>query len=309
MMYLKVSPYFLKELDKELPVNIFYFNPFSKTKGLALSKGEIPQPERIQEILQMSEKGFFIEVREADLDSLKTIGLDSSKILMEGTQILTLRDEELKAKESLKSRAPVNYLELFRGSCMRDNFEAVIKVTTEDLASFSTEVSVYQTQMKKFLLKALARKSYLVNGCSFLYFLLKKLKKEDELEILEILSAYFLKDIGISQISFDNRFNEADDLYRKHPMLSIYFMSKFGFEPSKELKRYILEHHEQINGMGFPREKNQDQIHPNSLLIALADHVFYSNHQNKQRRITKIIETLDTNVFLEDHIAIAKSFI
>jgi hypothetical protein len=309
MLYLKISPLFLKKLERDLPFNIFYFNPFSNTKGLAFAKGEVPAKERIEEILQMNEKGFFIEIREADLNSLKGAGLDATEILIEGSQVLSLRDEELKAKDNIKNRAPTNYLELFKGSSMRDNFDPVIKVTKEDLASFSTEVSVYQTQLKKFLLKALTRQSYLVNGCSFLYFLLKKLKKEDELEILEVMTAYFLKDIGISQISFNNRFNEADDLYRKHPMLSIYFMIKFGFEPSKELKRYILEPHERINGTGFPREKAKDQIHPNSLLISLVDHVFYLNHQNKQKRIPKILEALDNNVFLDDHIAIAKSFI
>ena len=309
MLYLKIVPDFLLNLDKILSFNVFYFNPFTGQKGIVLGKGDHLGEERRLIVKEMIDKGFHIEVREADLDKIRALELDILQVLLDGERLLAMRKNEIEARELHLQNERPNFLEIFKGCILRDNFGPIIDLVKLEIATYSSEVSPYQTQLKSFLLKALARPTYMTNGASFLFLLLKKLKVVDELEILEVLTAFFLKDIGISQIAFNERLKELSEPFQKHPMFSIYYLTKFGFDPSVQVKRYILEHQEFADGSGYPRQKNQNQLHANSLLIGMVDHIFYSNHQNKQKRLPKIIEGLDENLYLSEHIGIAKSFI
>jgi HD-GYP domain-containing protein (c-di-GMP phosphodiesterase class II) len=309
MLYLKVIPQFLLTIDKSLSFNVFYFNPFTRLKGIALAKGDLLDKDRLLKVREMVDKGYHLEVREEDLDKITDQGINLSQILVNVEKVLTQRKSEIEAREMLSKKEKPNYLELFKGCVLRDNFDPILEIVKLEIATYSSETSYYQTQLKSFLIKALARQTYLTSGACFLFLLLKKLKRVDELEVLEVLTACFLKDIGISQIPFEVRFKEQDEHYQKHPMFSVYFLGKFGFEPSVQLKRYILEHQELSDGSGFPRQKNQNQLHTNSLLLGMVDFIFYSNHLNKQRRIPKIIEGLDENLYLSEHIGIAKSFL
>lgn len=309
MLYLKIVPQFLLNLDKILSFNIFYFNPFTGQKGIALAKGDLLNEERKLIVKEMIDKGYHIEVREADLNKIKTLDIELSQILIDGERVLAMWKGELEARELHSQKERPNFLELFKGCILRDNFGPIIDIVKLEIGTYSSEVSHYQTQLKSFLLKALSRPTYMTNGACFLFLLLKKLKVVDELEILEVMVAYFLKDIGISQIAFNERLKEQSEPFQKHPMFSIYYLTKFGFDPSVQLKRYILEHQELADGSGYPRQKNQNQLHANSLLIGMVDHIFYSNHQSKQKRIPKILEGLDENIYLSEHIGIAKSFL
>jgi response regulator RpfG family c-di-GMP phosphodiesterase len=113
-----------------------------------------------------------------------------------------------------------------------------------------------------------------ITRCAALAYSLAKLNKVDDPEILSsILLASLYKDIGLTQVIRSSVLADnslQDQMYFKHPILSIYVLSKSGVEFSTLTKRLILEHHEKENGEGFPREKKENAIHHLSYFIQVA---------------------------------------
>ena len=56
-------------------------------------------------------------------------------------------------------------------------------------------------------------------------------------------------------------------------MLSLYILSKLNVDFSKEIKRLILEQHEQYDGSGFPRNKKDNHIDFLSYIVNLSDQI------------------------------------
>ncbi|MBP1082298.1 MULTISPECIES: HD-GYP domain-containing protein [Bacillus] len=80
----------------------------------------------------------------------------------------------------------------------------------------------------------------------------------DRGDIVQIALAGYLSDCGISQLSHGDR--KVDALYKKHPALSCKMLENASVI-SQKAKVAILQHHELINGSGYPLSIKGDQIH------------------------------------------------
>ena len=136
-----------------------------------------------------------------------------------------------------------------------------------------------------------------VRVTSLAYMIAKQNKITDIPILADLLIASLIKDLGYGLIntSLFNNFKDLqkEDIYHKHPMLTIYVLSKCGYEFSKDLKRLILEQHEQTDGSGFPRQKKEDYIEYGSFIINLADQILMYSEGKINVRQTPLIKTIE----------------
>ena len=120
----------------------------------------------------------------------------------------------------------------------------------------------------------------------FSYFFAKRNGISDPEILADIIMASLFKDFGHAMLArellVDEKYMGEDSDYAKHPMMSIFLLSKVGGEFTKNLKRYILEHHEQADGSGFPREKRELQISMVSFIINLSEQIFHYSYSNRE---------------------------
>ena len=96
----------------------------------------------------------------------------------------------------------------------------------------------------------------------------------DEIRVLMI--AAFLHDIGkfkFPQSLIDKPVNELSDrelmLYKSHPQIGAALLRRFKF--TEPIPTIIMQHHERVNGSGFPNKIHGDRIHLFAKIIAVAD--------------------------------------
>lgn len=94
--------------------------------------------------------------------------------------------------------------------------------------------------------------------------------------IRTLIPAALLADIGLTIIppslylKNHDLSRRADNEISKHPIYSREIVSHiFGEEHS--VTRIVAEHHEHSNGVGYPKGLNEDQLHPLSPLLTVAD--------------------------------------
>lgn len=98
-------------------------------------------------------------------------------------------------------------------------------------------------------------------------------KSEKTLRILGLGS--FLHDIGMVRLSFnpeskaDLNAKEMKEI-KEHPQIGRRLLESIpGITP--EVRTIILEHHEQINGLGYPNGLHGNEIYPPSKIVSVAD--------------------------------------
>jgi putative nucleotidyltransferase with HDIG domain len=96
------------------------------------------------------------------------------------------------------------------------------------------------------------------------------------LELEEISEAAMLHDIGIMKMPdfiLDEDFNELHlkyDIFMKHPQLSYQILLKTP-GVNTNVKFAVLQHHERMNGSGYPLKVSEGQIHEYAKIIMVAD--------------------------------------
>jgi len=107
--------------------------------------------------------------------------------------------------------------------------------------------------------------------------LAKELFKDNyDFDFENIAAGFFLHDIGKITISHDilnksNPLSKADwAIIKKHPEEGVKILKKFN-EQTEEADNIILQHHERINGRGYPRGLKGNQINLFSKICSIAD--------------------------------------
>jgi two-component system response regulator RpfG len=95
------------------------------------------------------------------------------------------------------------------------------------------------------------------------------------LDRTQLQAAVYIHDIGMSTVSkaiIDKTSDLTDDERKsllKHPRLAWQYLSR---QPEwDEAAQIVLQHHERVDGNGYPNGLSQDDIHPGARLLAVAD--------------------------------------
>ncbi|MCT4642991.1 MAG: hypothetical protein N4A33_11935 [Bacteriovoracaceae bacterium] len=251
------------------------FDPIRGYRFFAIAKGYEISSDRLEQIKSFHKRGAFMQVESSYIEELELSEEQNAYLMQLNKDQLDLENALKEAKEELtaKNVEPFVLSQKFLECVTENNFSPLISRCLLEVSAFDTHINKYRSCLIEICKKALIRDS-LINRCTILsYFVAKRCKIYDQLELLEILVASLLKDLGISQISHEIKYDENDKEYIKHPILSEHILKKAPLSFSKELIRYIKEHHELADGSGFPQKKKSTHIHFNSQIIGLCDHV------------------------------------
>lgn len=141
-----------------------------------------------------------------------------------------------------------------------------------------------------------------------------------ETEIFEIKTAGLLHDIGkigfkdSILLKFTNEMTKSEfSQYMMHPTVGMNLLKEyFAFENVAEI---VYQHHERIDGSGFPRHLQMNSIHPGAKIIAVVDtfhNMVYKSSRNKLDSVTPIIKYTSATAFIDstkDRYAAAMNYI
>ncbi len=109
----------------------------------------------------------------------------------------------------------------------------------------------------------------------------------EEFEIFEIEAAALLHDIGKNGFKdtllakFESQMKDYEIAqYIKHPLIGQKMLGKISMFDN--IGRIIAQHHERINGTGFPYRLQGKEIHPGAAIIAVVD-TYHNIYAKKQK--------------------------
>ncbi len=110
---------------------------------------------------------------------------------------------------------------------------------------------------------------------------LAKLAPRGECSVADIGIAALLHDTGLLNAKRTANWNPADRKYKEHVAASVDIVAKMGFPVL--IQKLIIQHHERMDGSGFPKGLKAGEIHPAAQIIGLADAVEHlvSGHEGK----------------------------
>lgn len=207
---------------------------------------------------------------ETEIEFIQAFLIDQVQISLEGK---TFTQDELDSKNSfiqLFNEVAVQYQVLF--SSWQANTPVKMYLVRELCLPLFNQVE--KKSMKEIQNLLAGRKEdlfyYKTVALSLLAIKLAQQLNYDKSDWLQIGFAAILADIGLAKSKVKINSHKADP---RHPVLS-YEMIKDEVTLTKQAKIAILQHHERLDGSGFPLQLKADQIHPFAQMISISDRYF-----------------------------------
>ncbi len=134
-----------------------------------------------------------------------------------------------------------------------------------------------------------------------------KLLGLDDEQIFEVETAALLHDIGKIALresilsKFQSEMNQSELLqYQMHPTLGHKILSKIS--QFNNIAKIILQHHERIDGSGFPNHLQGKEIMPGAAIIAVVDtyhNIFYRRAKDKFSNPTSSVMYSNSSAYIE----------
>ena len=275
MRFIKVKRSFFS-LEQTLTMPIFLYDPQREQRKVTLYSNSPITEELIGEWEQAEEKGGHLQIiweeKESFCDQLE---LNYIEIEKNNEFLFKMLAKENKRIQLYEDKVESNFhLKSFLVKNLDSNYLPLIQRVHDEVMLFPLGVSDEISMVTELVEKLFVRDLIPVRIAALSYYLAKLNKVTDPESLSSVILAALIKDIGLNQINVSEAMkkqHKEGDLFYKHPMLSVFLMSKTGFEFSTLTKRLVLEHQEVSNGTGYPRGKKEDKIEPLSQLIQAAD--------------------------------------
>jgi response regulator RpfG family c-di-GMP phosphodiesterase len=295
------------------PFQLYVFNPIHKKYSLFLN-GNRPLTKELDTflsylldkggklaILKKQRRTFLTaqEYHESEIPSLKSRELHE----LEKERIMNIKLKEI-YEEKMGKFAFQSEFEL---ACETDNFEKIIEYARVEILTFSVTQS-HTISLALHLCKTHLKNDNFLNRIVATSYLFSKTSNIQDTEALaDIICGAYLSHIGYTQLPLKMlktpllTLSQKDrKLFEKHTILGNHLIKKSNLELSERCKKIILDHHERVDGGGFPSMKNGDSIEQLSLIVGIISHLFeYSSGKingNKQP-IRSIILSMKNKTF------------
>jgi hypothetical protein len=279
----------------ELNSTLFYFDFEEKVRYPVLKDEFLEYREKAK---RNKESYFQILTRDFPLimDNdliLKIIEENQSQIL--GLERFLAR----KDKYAAFYKADWNYLIELKNAFKSNDFLNLAFLIQADLANDPQDINIFASSISETLEKILRRDSVLSRMICFAYCLYREMKYEDRALLYDLCGAVLFKDLGLSQNKAKDIFAK-NEIYFKHPYYSLFLIKKLPFTITDQCYYFILDHHELINGEGFPRKKTGDFFHPLCDLLKVLEWIFFekSKISEYKRVLSGILERSRNGEFL-----------
>jgi len=208
----------------------------------------------------------------------------------------------------------------------------ILRVISEDIYReydiITENMDIHADVAIKDILKRLCRKEYIVDfmikmkeydystyvhviRVAVFSILIGYVLGENEKHIIEIGAAGLLHDIGKINIPIEiiNKKGKLDEIefniIKSHVSRSVYEIKKLYRFESENILRGIYEHHEKVDGTGYPRHINGEEISLEGRILAIAD-IFeaYSSSRayHEARTVNQTVEFMETLTGLDKEI-------
>lgn len=284
MKFLKITSEMLK-VEQIYAFAIFLYDPHRSQRIVALHAHSPVTQSLMETWALVEEKGGHLQIDKDEVNSFVIQTETTRERLNEANAFeLSMIDLENRRNEIYAPMVEEEFLittEL-QNALDKDDFTRIIERSKAEILLYPLTVSSEVSLVTELVEKLFVKDTFLTRATSFTYFYTKMFGIKDIEVISQILLGMMLKDIGLTLINISSLKKVEDlnelDIYQKHPMLSILLLSKHPVDLSKEVKRIILEQHEQIDGEGFPKGKVENYISLNSQIVHMCDHLFKFSH-------------------------------
>lgn len=304
MDFFKINSSFLN-IEAVYTFNLFLFDEARDARIVALHANSEVTQENMDYWIKTERKGGYLQILRSEIDIFcKDTSTSVDDVKKINAFVLKMENLE-KERESLYAKAIAENSFVFKtfiSNVSNNNITELIKRVKSEVLLFPLSLSEEVSFTTELVQKIFNYDILPVKIASFAYMFAKLNKVEDPEVLSSIVLSSLFKDIGYNQINrnqFLKNIYHDNDLYKKHPMLSLFILAKSGFEFSKLTKRIILEHHELIDGSGFPRGKKEDYILMASFIVHISDQVILLSEgliDGKKIDIVKAMNTISSEM-------------
>lgn len=263
------------------PFHLYVFNPNKKSYSLYL-EANTPLTEQkltfIQYILQR--KGKLAISNGQKLTFLSHMEYQDEDI----PSLLEISSEEVKEKVGSKDQTKIvidfDFEDEFVTADKKNDYSRLIDQMRSEVGAFSQKMS-HTISLARYLVETLCNEDNFTNRVVCLsYFLAKEIELKDSKSLGDIIVASYFYHIGFTQLDLkhcstpslimgDRMLHEN----KKHLGLSQHLIRKSGVDITERCKRIISEHHERVDGNGYPHFKTKYKIEPLALVLGAAGHL------------------------------------
>ena len=233
---------------------------------------------------------------EEKLNLINKVDLDLEQLYLERNLDLDSSLNEFKLGQHLAQALNAN------------DFKVIIDQVKQEVKLFDPFVNIEVSTLWRDVETFLNKDSSLNRDVCLAYFLAKTTGLKQQEELTSLIFATYFRDLGVSQIDFESLATGEND-YKRHPIFSIYLLSKQKFEFSQVTKRIILEHHEISNGLGYPRGKKDSFIHPLSYILGLVQRLSPALKKGNLSEYRSRLSKIGAGSYPEELLAKAKTWI
>jgi len=302
----------LKE-KRIFPFQLYVFNPIHKKYSMFLN-GNRPLTKELDSFLNyLMEKGGKLailknqrrtflssqNIHESEIPSLKARELHE----LEKERIMYMKLKEIHDQKN----GAFAFQTEFEIACETDNFEKIIEAARVEILTFSVTQSPTISLALQLTKTHLSKDNYLNRIVAVSYLFAKTSNILDVSALADVICGAYLAHIGHTQLPLSIvrtpylALSDKDKkLFEKHTILGNHLIKKASLEISERCKKIVLDHHERVNGNGYPSMKYNESIEQLSLLVGSVSHLFeYSTGKinNNKTPIKNIIITMKSKRF------------
>ncbi|MFT6070394.1 MAG: hypothetical protein ACJAT2_000806 [Bacteriovoracaceae bacterium] len=266
----------LKDIDV-FPFHLYVFNPSKKSYSLYL-EANTPLTEQkltfIQYILQR--KGKLAISNGQKLTFLSHMEYQDEDI----PSLIAPPTEEVESKGKPNIVIDFDFEDEFVAADKENDYSRLITQMKNEVSGFSQKMS-HTISLARYLVENLCTEDNFTNRVVCLsYFLAKEIELKDTASLGDLIVASYFYHIGFTQLDLKHcttasliMGDRMGHENKKHLGLSQHLIRKSGVDINERCKKIINEHHERVDGNGYPNSKSKYNIEPLALVLGAASHL------------------------------------
>lgn len=269
-------------LDSRYSFAIYIYQTSQKNRVVYHYPNVSVTKEALGELEEYQAKGAKLQVYIDDIESFfEETGCDQARLDAYNLERVKMVNLYTQRKESFNSKKEESFIfkKCFKEVALNKDYTFLRQRLSYELLDFPVDQDPSINFMLALTDKVLMRDLSPVKCAVLAYFMAQELGIKDYQSLSDIILGALFKDLSFCMIkpSSFNSWNSlaVDPTYKKHPFLSLYYLSKLDIPFSKDVKRFIMEHHEDSRGNGYPRGKSEDYIALGSFILNLSEQLVY----------------------------------
>ena len=303
----------LKE-KRTFPFQLYIFNPAHKKYSMFLN-GNRPLTKEHNDFLDYilerggklavlkNQRKTFLVAQETDASQIPSLK-ERELHPLEKERIMNLKLKEMYDEK----RGAFSLQSEFELACQTDNFEAIIEHARVEILTFSVTMSPTVSLALHLVKTHLEKDNYINRIVAVSYLLAKNNNIIDQDALADIICGAYFSHLGLTQTPltiartpYMSLPEKERALFQKHTILGHHLVKKSQINLSERCKKIILDHHERVNGNGYPSMKYGDQIESLSQIVGAISHLFeYSSGKitGGKQSMKSIILAMSSKSFL-----------